>query len=78
MWNNYWKSKQRNKFYVTCKKRAKPTWWMADSRVGVKLCEEAFGSLMLDADASSNHSFLLDAFVGVLKETCAHQPDTNE
>lgn len=51
---------------------------MADSRVGVKLCEEAFGSLMLDADASNNHSFLLDAFVGVLKETCAHQPDTNE
>ena len=78
MWNSYWKSKQRNKSYVTCKKRANPTWWMADAHVGIKVCEEAFRTLMLDADAANNRALLLDAFVGFLKETCAHQPDTNE
>lgn len=51
---------------------------MADAHVGIKVCEEAFSTLMLDADAANNRALLLDAFVGFLKETCAHQPDTNE
>ena len=78
MWKSYWKSKQRNKSYVTCKKRARLTWWMADSHMGIKASEEASGMLMLGADATNHCSFLLDAFIGFLKETCAQQLDTNE
>lgn len=51
---------------------------MADSRMGIKVSEEASGSLMLGADSTNHRSFLLDAFVGFLKETRARQPDTNE
>ena len=46
---------------------------MADSRMGIKGCEEALGTyLLLDADATNSHSSPWDAFVDFLKEICVH------